>query len=154
MITREHYLYFTGRALNGMIEIVTGLGDDLANRRPALEGANSPYAVLHHCLGVVTYWVGWLVAGRPVDRDRGAEFEAHGPVDELVGHAREVEALLHTDVSEVDLEAPLHGFPPPEFGGPDIRLDRGVVLLHVYEELAQHHGQMEIMRDVLLAESR
>ncbi len=154
MITREHYLYFTGRALSGMIDIVTALGDDLANRRPALDGANSPYALLHHCLGVVTYWAGWLVAGRPVDRDRGAEFVAHGPVAELVGRAREVEELLKADVSEVDPRAPLHGFPPPEFGGPGIPLDRGGVLLHVYEELAQHHGQMEILRDVLLAEAR
>jgi hypothetical protein len=28
------------------------------------------------------------------------------------------------------------------------------VLLHVLEELCQHHGQMEIIRDALLAEAR
>jgi len=27
---------------------------------------------------------------------------------------------------------------------------QGAVLIHVYEELAQHHGQMEITRDVLV----
>jgi uncharacterized protein DUF664 len=156
VITREHYAYFAGRAIDGMIDIVSGLGDELANRRPALDGANSPYALLHHCLGVVTYWAGWLVAGRPSDRDRDrdAEFDAKGPVAELVGRAREVAAVLQVDVSQVDARLPLHGEPPPEFQGPDVPLDRGGVLLHVYEELAQHHGQMEILRDALLAESR
>ncbi|MCA0337442.1 MAG: DUF664 domain-containing protein [Actinobacteria bacterium] len=28
---------------------------------------------------------------------------------------------------------------------------QGAVLLHVHEELAQHLGQMEVIRDVLLA---
>lgn len=154
MITREHYLYFAGRAMDGMIDIVAGLGDDLANRKPALAGANSPYALLHHCLGVVTYWAGWLVAGRPVDRDRDGEFTASGPVGELVGRARAVSAQLAADVSTVDLQAPLHGTPSPDFQGPEVRLDRESALLHVYEELAQHHGQMEILRDALRAEAR
>jgi hypothetical protein len=30
-------------------------------------------------------------------------------------------------------------------------MTQGEVLLHVYEELAQHRGQMEITRDVLRA---
>jgi hypothetical protein len=152
VITREQYVYFAGRALDGMVEIVTGLGDDLANRRPALDGANSPYALLTHCLGVVSYWSGWLVAGRAVDRDRGAEFAATGPVGPLAERARAVSAQLAADVVGADPRGPLHGTPLPEFGGPDQPLDQGGVLLHVYEELAQHHGQMEILRDALYAE--
>jgi len=34
-----------------MLDIVTRLGDDLANRHLDLPGANSPYAILTHCLG-------------------------------------------------------------------------------------------------------
>jgi hypothetical protein len=30
---------------------------------------------------------------------------------------------------------------------------QGVVLMHVYEELAQHRGQLEITRDLLVAEA-
>ena len=35
--------------------------------------------------------------------------------------------------------------------GPDRTLNQGAALLHVYEELSQHYGQMEITRDVLRA---
>ncbi len=42
MISTQDYLYFVDQALDGMVEIITGLGDDLANRRPDLPGANSP----------------------------------------------------------------------------------------------------------------
>jgi hypothetical protein len=31
---------------------------------------------------------------------------------------------------------------------------QGAALLHAYEELAQHHGQMEITRDMLMQESK
>lgn len=152
MITREQYVYFAGRALDGMIDIITGLGAELANRKPALDGANSPYGLLTHCLGVVSYWVGGLVAGRTVDRDRDSEFVATGPLDVLVKRARAVSAQLAADVAGADPRAPLRGTPSPDFTGPDLELDQGGVLLHVYEELAQHHGQMEILRDALHAE--
>jgi len=152
VITREQYLYFTGRAVEGMSVIVAGLGDDLANRKPSLEGANSPYALLHHCLGVVSYWAGSLVAGRPVERDRNAEFLAGGPVAPLVRRARAAVTQLAEDVAGADPRAALRGVPPADLEGPDRELDQGAALLHVYEELAQHHGQMEILRDGILAE--
>jgi Protein of unknown function (DUF664) len=153
VITRDQYVHFTGRALDGMIGIVDDLGEDLANQRPALPGANSPYALLTHCLGVVTYWAGWLVAGRPVERDRAAEFTTTGPLPQLLDRARAVSAQLADDVSTVDPRDPLHDEPASAFGGPRIPLDKGGALMHVYEELAQHHGQMEILRDALRAES-
>ncbi|MGI8678221.1 MAG: hypothetical protein ACR2LX_05950 [Jatrophihabitans sp.] len=53
MISTGDYLYFLDRAPDGMLEIITRRGDDLANRRPDLPGANSPYAILTHCLGVM-----------------------------------------------------------------------------------------------------
>jgi Protein of unknown function (DUF664) len=153
VITRDDYLYFAVRALRGMGAIVSGLGDDLANRAPDLPGANSPYALLHHCLGVVEYWAGELVGGRPSrPRDRAAEFTATGPVGPLLLRAAEVTRRYREDVTAARPGEPPHGAPPADFHGPDRELDQGGVLLHVYEELAQHHGQMEVLRDVLLAE--
>src|SRR3712207_8993864 len=49
-LTLEEYLWFVDDCLESMTRIVEELGDDLANTRPALPGANSPYAVLTHCL--------------------------------------------------------------------------------------------------------
>jgi len=77
-ISTEDYLWFVDHALDAMVRIVTELGDDDANRRPGLPGANSPYAILAHCVGVMEFWGGAMVAGRTVVRDRDAEFRARG----------------------------------------------------------------------------
>lgn len=153
MVTTEEYCYFANRALDGMGRIVARLGDDLAVRRPALPGANTPYGLLTHCLGVVETWAGHFVAGRPVERDRDGEFAATGPVAPLITRLEQVRAQLARDVAAADPGAPLRAVPPPEYEGPDRELTQGAALQHVYEELAQHHGQMEQIRDMLLAEA-
>jgi hypothetical protein len=70
VITAEVYLRFCDEALVAMREIVTGLGDDLANRRPDLPGANSPVQILTHCLAVCGAWASTTNLDRPVPRDR------------------------------------------------------------------------------------
>ncbi|GIH59693.1 hypothetical protein Msi02_05100 [Microbispora siamensis] len=151
VIDKDDYLYFARRALDGMTGIVAELGDDLANVRPPFPGANSPHALLTHCLGVVSYWAGALVAGREVVRDRDAEFAAAGPVGPLLERAAAVRDQLAADVRAARPAEPLRGTPPAAFLGPDRELTQGAALLHVYEELAQHHGQMEILRDWIAA---
>lgn len=153
MIDPKDYAYFTDRALDGMAAIVNDLGDDLANRRPTLPGANSPYALLTHCLGVISYWSGHVVAGRPLERDRDAEFAAEGPVASLLAQIPAVKSQLARDAEDADFRAPLRNTPPANFQGPDRLLNQGAALQHVFEELAQHHGQMEVIRDVIVAES-
>jgi Protein of unknown function (DUF664) len=152
MISVDDYLWFVDEALDGMIAIVTKLGDDKANRRPDIPGANSPYVILHHCLGVMEYWGGHVVAGRTVDRDRDAEFEARGPVDDLVRRAEAARAQLRKDVAELDAFAPPRN-PPDDEDDAALPIGRtqGGALVHVYEELAQHRGQMEGYRDIILA---
>ncbi|VTR75542.1 DUF664 domain-containing protein [Cellulomonas hominis] len=153
MITPEEYCYFADRALDGMAAIVAGLGDELSTRRPALPGANTPYGLLTHCLGVVEAWAGHLVHGRPVERDRDGEFRATGPVAPLLARVGQVQAQLALDVAAATPGDPLRATPPAWFEGPDRELTQGAALLHVYEELAQHHGQMQQIRDLLLAEA-
>ena len=150
MITRADYLHFVDLALDGMVSIVEGLGDDLANISSGVPGTPTPYALLTHCLGVVDAWAGGFVAGRPIDRDRPSEFIATGRVDDLVQRTALVRGRLHADVRGCDPAAPLLIEPPAEWvdGGPEFS-SQGAALLHVYEELAQHHGQMEIIRDVI-----
>jgi hypothetical protein len=149
MIGTEEYLYFVDRALDGMAAVLLELGDELANLRPDLPGANSPYAIVTHCLGVVEYWAGHLVAGRPVARDRPAEFLASGPVDELAARVAAAKRQLRVDVAAADPVAPLRHTPPADYLATGPGLSQGAALLHVYEELAQHHGHVEMTRDVL-----
>jgi len=113
MISVEDYLYFVDEALEGMVAIVTELGDELANRRLDVPGANSPYAVLYHCLGVMEYWGGALVAGRSIERDRDAEFRSVGRADELVGRTRDARRQLDADIADLQPFAPARGTPEP-----------------------------------------
>jgi hypothetical protein len=154
VISDDDFLWFVDEALDAMVALVSELGDDLANRRPDLPGANSPYALLTHCLGVMAWWSGHAVAGRHVERDRAAEFTATGPVDELVARAREVRDRFAADVAASEPDAPLRG--PLRGSDADLPLGRrqGAALFHVYEELAQHRGQMEITRDAIVAAAR
>jgi hypothetical protein len=152
VITAQGYLHFVDRALDGMAAVLTELGDDLANRRPDLPGANSPYAIVTHCLGVLSFWGGQVVGGREVPRDRGAEFTATGPVPELVERVHAVRARFAADVEAAVPADPCRRDAPPNYRDTPIGANQGMALLHVHEELAQHHGHLELTRDVLLAQ--
>src|SRR5258708_36863734 len=95
-----------------MTAIVTELGDKLANREPALPGANSPYAILRHCLGVMEFWGGRVVAGRTVDRDREAEFRASGAGAGPIADAPEAPRRLPADILAAHPKAPPMGVHP------------------------------------------
>src|SRR5215475_3517254 len=106
-VDADDYLWFVDEALAGMVEIVTQLGDDLANRRPDLPDSNSPYALLTHCLGVVEWWAGYVLARRPVAGHRAAgehvaEFVARGPVADLVARVAEQRRRLDEDIAGLD----------------------------------------------------
>lgn len=146
----ELLIMFCDEKLDAMTDIVIGLGDDGANARPDLPGANSPYAILTHCLGVMAYWARQVNRGTDVGRDRAAEFEATGRVQDLVAHVAVVRGRFHRDARAADPEAP--PVSPPQDHDDDFWIGtQGGVLLHVYEELAQHLGQMELTRDILRA---
>lgn len=140
--------WFIDVAYDGMVAIVAALGDDGANARP-LAGANSPYCLLVHCLGVTTFWAGYAIAGRAIERDRPAEFLAAGPVGPLLERVSAARQQLDRDLQAYEAQSP----PRQSFADaslPAPMSQRGC-LLHLYEELAQHHGQMEILRDAVVA---
>jgi hypothetical protein len=143
---------YVERTVDQMADIVAGLGDDLANRGPALPGANPPYVILRHCLGVLEFWGGQVVAGRAVERDRPAEFRASGPVGALIKAAQTAKVAFRADAATAVPDAPPRG----DTGGRKDRdeletLTQGGALLHVLEELTQHLGQLELTRDVLVS---
>jgi hypothetical protein len=153
VVPAEAYLWFADLALGEMARVVEGLGDELANRAPPLPGANTPFAVLTHCLGVLEYWGGATVAGRSIQRDREAEFRARGDVAGLVERTEAARRRLHADVEGLDSGAvPGHVRRDPHDAVPYTET-KGAVLLHILEELFQHLGQMELTRDVLQASS-
>jgi hypothetical protein len=151
VIDTKTYLRFCDEALVAMRDIVVGLGDDLANRRPDLPGANTPFAILTHCLGVTARWASTVNLGDVVPRDRDAEFTASGAVADLATDTDRMRISLQDWVARAEV-----GEPPadPTSACEDwYAATQGGVLMHVYEELAQHRGQLELTRDVLLAQA-
>ena len=130
-----------------LTRVVGQLGDELATISPVLPGANSPYAILNHCLGMMRYWSSSVNRGIQIPRDRAAEFTVTGPVAELLTRAAEVREAFIADVVAVDPAAAPAQIPE---GREDMwSSTAGGVLLHVFEELCQHLGQLEITRDLL-----
>lgn len=147
MIDKDTYLRFCDEALVAMRDIVVELGDELANRRPDLAGANSPFAILTHCLGVTARWASTVNLGEVVPRDRDAEFAATGAVATLAADTDRIRESLRDWVARTDPAGPPANPTSPREDW--YAATCGGVLLHVYEELAQHRGQLEVTRDLL-----
>lgn len=147
----DDYLFFINRSLDGMVRIVSELGDERANLRPDLPNANSPYQILTHCLGVVEFWVGHLIIGRANRRDRDAEFAASGPVADLVGLVEAVQRHLPGDLARTSPAETIEPMPQQAWIPRDRAFTQEMALIHVIEELCQHHGHMELTRDILRA---
>ncbi|ETW99587.1 mycothiol transferase [Candidatus Entotheonella palauensis] len=148
MVQPEAFLVFVHDALNGMLRILEELGDDRINQRPDLPEANSPYIIMAHCVGLTHYWIGRVCAGRPYARDRDGEFSAHGSLADMQQAVRDLQGHLADDIKRVQVDQPAAG----ELDGRhrDLHhLKQGDFLMRCYKELAQHHGHMDITRDIL-----
>jgi uncharacterized protein DUF664 len=154
-VSAPDYLWFVDLALDEMARIVEELGDDLANRRPLFRDANSPFAILTHCLGVMEYWGGATIAERPVQRDRAVEFTAGGEIAPLLRRTEQARRRLREDLVDLESSAPPANVHSDPDGGPvPYTVVKGAVLVHILEELFQHLGQMEITRDAIVAADR
>jgi hypothetical protein len=151
MISTDDYLWYVDQALDAMVGLLEELGDERANARLDIRGANSPFAVVTHCLGVMEFWGGHAVAGRHIERDRDAEFRASGDLRSLIGRVQRAREQLRADMQGLDASAPPRGALDDDDARSPLGRTQGGVLLHVYEELAQHLGQLEVTRDVLQA---
>jgi hypothetical protein len=151
VITVDEYLAHRDRPLDGFAASVTRLGDDLVNARlDDVPGANSAFALVAHITGMAARWGRTVNRGIRVPRDRDAEFTATGTVEEALALIEQTRAGLHEDARAASPHEP-PADPERHMDGSTSTATQGEVLLHVYEELAQHLGQLEVTRDVLLA---
>jgi hypothetical protein len=151
VVSNDDFLEFVDEALDLLVGILSDLGDELSNRRPNVPRANSPFAILTHCLGVMEYWGGHVAAGRTIQRDRDAEFRAQGRVSELIEQVNGARARFRADVTGLEPAARPMGTLEPEDAALPLGRTAGGALIHVYEELERHLGQMELTRDILRA---
>jgi hypothetical protein len=150
-IELEDFAWYVEKALDDLAAIVVELGDERVNDRPDIPGANSAYVVVTHCCGVMARWGGASIAGRTIQRDRAAEFVARGQVAELLERLAAARAQLRADLATMEPSDPPRTPPDPEDVDLPVGRTQAGVALHIYEELSQHLGQLEVTRDVLLA---
>lgn len=144
-------LVHVDRALNGMTATLRELGDVLVNAETDLPGGNTAYQIVRHCCGVLEFWGGQVLADRSITRDRAGEFTASGTVEELVADVEQQREQLRSDLEGFDGEAVPRGPLEERNMDRDEVLTQGGVLMHVYEELAQHLGHLEITADIVRA---
>lgn len=130
-----------------IVDRVGSLDDATANTAPELPDANSPFVLLTHCLGMLRRWTSTVNLGVVIPRDRDGEFTATGRVADLLAAAAEVRAAFLADVAATDWSGAPATAAPAKYG-PWSETTYGV-LLHVFEELCQHLGHLEVTLDIL-----
>lgn len=137
------------RALDGMLLTARELGDELLNAPTRLPGGNTAFQLVSHCCGVLEFWGGRVLADRPVERDRDAEFSARGTVAELEDLVTGQRARFAVDRCGLDGPADPRGpLRERDLDREELRTQAGV-LLHIYEELAQHRGHLDLTADIV-----
>lgn len=142
--------FILDRHLDPMLAIAHELGDELVNVVPRLPGANSAYVIVWHSVAVVQWWTKHVILGQDHPRDRDSEFSAAGDLASLAARVDEVRRGFLDDLPKLELGAALGNDPGTGWGNAPLRQSAGGVLLHLLEELAQHHGQLQLTRDLLL----
>lgn len=143
--TVRHYL---AHAFDGMNKVLERLDDATVNARPDGWGTNSVAGLIVHCCELTTSWFETPGLGRESVRDRDAEFETTATVAELkeristtVRRAHELAQEFETGPTATDHE--FRAFLP---GGDH---SDAALVIHVFEELFQHLGHMEVTADAL-----
>ncbi|MEN3120849.1 DUF664 domain-containing protein [Janibacter sp. LM] len=137
------------KLLAGADDLVDAGGDELLCRRPDVEGANSVYALVVHCCGVMERWGGESIAGRSITRDRAAELTATGTLEQLEAIVAAQRRRWVEDLADYDASAPPRGPDGWEEGDPR-PVTQGFIALHVIEELYQHLGHVDLTVDLVL----
>lgn len=137
-----------------LLATVAGLDEEELNRRPGLEGANSPFVIVTHVLGNMRAWVLGIACEEPLRRDRASEFRARGTGPEMEQAARELLAAMVLAIERLEANSLDDRIQPSQelFGEGQAReLTRREALLHPLEHAAIHLGQLQLTVDLLRA---
>lgn len=133
-----------------ILSLISELPQDLVNNKLSVQGSNSPAQILVHCCGMMRRWSSSVNLGLPVPRNRDKEFTIVLPKDELLSLARSTRERFTEDLAHTQMQAAPAALPSGRESEVWLATCQGV-LFHVYEELCQHLGHLEITRDLLTA---
>lgn len=128
-------------------DAIQNLDDEAANWHPVLKGTNSIYAILCHLAWSEDYWVGQIIGGKTVERDREAEFRASGHLSEIVDRWEEVgrasqDILSKLNSSQLGETRTVTIRPAP--GSATVRW----CILHQISHCALHLGHIQLTRQL------
>jgi len=144
--------------LSRVCDSLAGLSEAQVNWRPPIAGSNSAYAIAAHTLGNARAWVLGIACGRPVERDRPAEFRASGhDATELTAQGQQLSDDMVEGLASLPPSALERRLVPPRslWGeGEPWEISVREALLHVMEHASLHVGQLQITRDLALREAK
>jgi hypothetical protein len=144
--TIKHYLHHVFGGIDGVLD---RLDDGTVNATPEPWGTNSVAGLVVHCCALAPSWFETPGIGRPSERDRDSEFTTTATIAELRSLIAGTLARLDPLVDEfcAGPTATDHEFRAFLPGGD--HSDASLVI-HVFEELFQHLGHMEVTADSLV----
>lgn len=129
------------------------LGTQISDR-PDIEGANSVFSLVVHCLEVADWWLDHVVLGNPSARDREGEFESAGPLSELEDRVEVFRTRLPELLDRVAVTPEPAATETATGTSQTWPWTTGSIVLHVVEELFQHAGHVDITADLIAARPR
>jgi hypothetical protein len=149
----EPFLFwrYIASSLDRLVALLDGLRAEDLDWRPPAPGANSLYVLATHTLGNAEENLLETLGGQTIGRDREGEFAVQGGSVEVV-QARW--RALRPRLAEC-----LASLPPGALDAPRLHPRRGTItgrdiLIVVARHSAEHLGQAELTRDLLLAARR
>lgn len=143
--TIRHYLV---HVFTGIEQVLARMDDETVNRRPEGWGTNSVAGLVVHCCELAPSWFATPGLGRETVRDRESEFTTEATVDELRRRVAESMARCHALAADFVAGPTAQDHEYRAFLPGGDRSDAALVL-HVFVELFQHLGHMEVTADAL-----
>lgn len=147
-LSAETVCHYLSHAFDGMTTVLDRLDDETVNARPEGWGTNSVTGLIVHCCELTTSWFETPGLGRESFRNRDAEFETTATIAELRERIEHTVRRAHELADEFDAgpTATDHEFRAFLPGGDH---SDAALVIHVFEELFQHLGHMEVTADAL-----
>ena len=150
----EQYIKELRKLFDKLCGAIEGLSERQLNYHPPAPDANSIYVIATHTLGNARAWILGICCGQPIERDRPTEFRAAGAdAGPLVAAARALLEEMETALRAPDLALDELREPRQQLWGAGTSepVTRREAVLHVIEHAATHLGQIELTRDLALA---
>jgi uncharacterized damage-inducible protein DinB len=147
----DNYIDFVKQIERQALEVLEGLPPEALNWRPLPEtpgadahATNSLAVMAAHLAGSVRHWVGEVAGGRPMHRDRDAEFRAQAnEAGELTARVSEASEFARGVLAKL----------PPQFLDEMVErnnepVSRRHAVVHALTHASVHVGQMQLTRQL------